>query len=438
MNTELEDLKIALDAHAIVAITNAKGKIIYANDKFCAISKYSRAELIGKDHRIINSGYHRKEFIKNLWDTIKAGKTWKGELKNRAKDNSIYWVDTTIVPFLNDEGKPYQYIAIRAEITHRKKLEEEIAAKTSWQNAILNYAGHAIITTSTQGVIQTFNPAAEKMLGYKAAELIGNVTLAIIHESSEVVEHAMALSEELSIQLEPGFEAIIAKSHKDQQSEQEWTLIRKDGTRFPAQMTISALKDQNEKVIGYLVIAQDITERKQISKQMEMRATRDELTGLPNRYLLNDRLKQLLAHYLRTQETGAMLLLDLDQFKSINDTLGHEVGDLLLKEVASRLNTAMRAEDTVARLGGDEFVIILPNAKLPGVETVANKIIKILTYPFFLQGKELKIGTSIGITLFPQDGGDIKFLLRNSDTAMYQAKRDGGNTFQFYTREMDH
>ncbi|MDA3945072.1 MAG: EAL domain-containing protein [Helicobacteraceae bacterium] len=334
----------------------------------------------------------------------------------RKSDQTLRWVHGLGELTFDAAGIPVEMKGTILDITARKEAQETLVKLS----LAVEQSPNSIVITDVDANIEYVNAAFTKITGYTPEEVLGK-NPNIMH-SGKVSE---ATYEEMWAELTAG---------------KTWhgELInrRKDQSEYIESAVISPVRQADGRITNYLAIKEDITEKRKVEKRIENLAHFDQLTGLPNRALLNDRITYLLNMAKRNNKSFAVMFLDLDHFKNINDTLGHSIGDELLREMAERLKRAIRVEDTVSRLGGDEFIIIIPNADANSAIHVATKLIAAVSKPCNIYHHELTVTPSIGIAIYPNDGDDFETLSKNADTAMYRVKQENRNNFRFFTQEM--
>src|SRR5580698_3990106 len=306
----------------------------------------------------------------------------------------------------------------------RKAMEEALFAEKERAQVTLNSIGDAVICTDNFGNVTYLNVVAEKMTGWSLPEAAGRP----MPEIFKILDSHRNYSDPANLAVE------LNQKHWPS----DCFLIRRDGVEIPIEDCISPIPDREGKASGAVIVFRDVSEVRAMTRQMSHSAQHDFLTGLPNRMLVSDRLRQAIALAHRRSTKLALLFLDLDGFKHINDSLGHLIGDKLLKSIAARLVHCVRASDTVSRQGGDEFVVLLAEVKQSSdVAITAKKILAAVSEPHSIDQHDLHVTTSIGVSVYPDDGLDAETLIKNADTAMYQAKENGRQSYQFFKPAMN-
>ncbi len=397
------------------------GKFTFVNDAECRNLGYSREELIGMSNRQYTDGKNAKVLYCLFNEIYKTGQPVKAhDLELTKKDGTKSYNELSASLIRNAEGRPIGFRGIARDVTERKQMEEALRQSEERYRTVLEEMEEWYFEADPTGNILFFNGAFSRALGHFPKELTG-------------LNFQTFLKQEETGRMSQAFYQVIETGRPIKNFSYE--LVRPDGNPIFAEISILPKRDKAGKVIGFRGVGHDITDRKEAEKQIQYLATHDALTDLPNRLMFSQMLNHAIKSARRFKRQFAVLFIDLDRFKNINDTLGHEAGDLLLKEVATRLNQVLREIDLVARMGGDEFVVLIQEVQKPThVSRVAEKILTAIIRPMVLMGQECRITASVGVCLYPKDGQDEQLLMKNADIAMYLAKEEGKNNYQFYSR----
>ena len=354
-----------------------------------------------------------------MWQCLRSGQEWQGIFRNRRKNGELYWEAATISSIRNDADQITHYVAVKDDISTRKQAEDELRMNA----AVFETTSEGILITDAKSRIISVNPAFTRITGYSLDEVRGK-TPRLLRSERQSESFYKEMWHCLTTQ--------------GQWSGEIWNK-RKDESIYPQWLSVSVIKNSQGQVQQYVAVFTDITQRKQQEHQIQQQANYDALTKLPNRSMLKRKLQKALFNARSGMSQCALLFVDLDHFKRINDSLGHECGDRVIIEIAQRIKGSIREVDTLSRVSGDEFVILLePAYKISMVATqIAFRMIEAISQQIDLPETDVLLTASIGIAIAPQDGVSSEELVKHADIALHHAKKCGRNNFQFFTGEMN-
>lgn len=423
MTHGFEALKRAMSKTADISFTDLKGNIMDVNSRFIERSGYSREELIGKSHRIVNSRYHPVEFYQDLWSTISSGKVWRGEICNRNKFGVPYWSETTIIPLSNVEGQIVQYLGIHFDVSEKKQVMSRLRNIERTFRMITENTNDLIIITDEAGIISYASPSYVRLLGYKETELLGKSYYKFLDEESI-----------------PVWSAIIENVPRNSREQMvELKLKTKNGqTLWTEGHYKVAIEEREYSMNQIIMLSREITERKKQESILMFMAYHDSLTNLPNRRYLNREFPLIAEKSSSRQESMAVIYVDGDDFKAVNDLYGHDVGDEFIRHFSQTLLQSVSIEDLVIRIGGDEFVVVLTKLacnkeeQLEQIQAFMDRVRSNLEKGWFINGHHFSPTSSMGISIYPEQGEDLETLLEKADRSLYQAKLVRKNSFKIY------
>ena len=429
-------LRAVEQSPASIVITDLGGRIEYVNPRFTLVTGYSLEEALGQNPRILKSDLTPPETHAEMWSTLQAGQEWRGEFINRKKDGSLYYEAAIISPIKDAEGITTHYLAVKEDITQRKRMEEELRTSEGRFRALFEQAHDAVFILDLQGYHLAANQRAAEMLGYTSQEIQG---LSLKDTSAELEQSQNMLARLLAGEHIPTYERWFRK---------------KNGQVFPVEINVELIRDASGQPLHIQSVVRDISQRKQdqdallfaheqlvlrvaeiekLQAKLREQALRDPLTGLYNRRYLNDNLQREIIRAEREQCSLSVIAIDIDYFKKVNDTYGHQVGDRFLIGVAEMIKGHVRGSDFVCRFGGEEFLVVLPGASTKAAARRAEEIRQKSMETFIEHdGQDLSVTLSLGVASFPEHGQTGEEVLIKADNALYCSKEMGRNRVTIY------